>query len=114
MKKLIAIFYNSRSLKEGCTFTVKEKRILLRAIKRARKHYTDDNIDGLCAVLINTIYKQGYRGLYKALNYTYHTREYYNSKGLRSTNCLGYWWPIKDIKSRLKALDILKQAIIDD
>lgn len=32
MKKLIAIFYNSRSLKEGCTFTVKEKRILLRAI----------------------------------------------------------------------------------
>lgn len=88
---VIAIFYNLRGPKEGCSFTIKEKRVLLKAIKQARKYYKDGNASGLCAALENSLYAQGYRGLYKALEYTYHTREYYRSKGLYSTHCLGYW-----------------------
>lgn len=44
---------------------------------------------------------------------TYHNINYYNSRGLATRNFL-FWWPLADRGSRLKALDILKQAIIND
>lgn len=109
-----AICYNLSGPKEGYKFTTKEKRVLLKAIKRVRIYYIEGHAGGLCAALENSIYARGYRGLYNSLEATYHNREYYHAKGLRTYNYNGYWWPISDVESRLKALDILEQAIIND
>lgn len=112
---IAAIFYNlCDDLKEGSNFTIKEKRVLLKAIKQAREYYMQGNTNGLCGLLSRNIYNQGYLGLYKTLEHTYHTKEYYKSKGLKCGNYTHYWWPYRDIESRLKALDILEQAIIND
>lgn len=71
---------------------------------------------GLCIILDRANYKITGDILYtvsKKLK-IYHNPLYYNSKGLKLKHEIGYWWDRKDRESRLKALSILEQAIIND
>lgn len=110
------IFKKKSKFRTGSNFTSEEKEAIINAINYARKVYnSNDNEHGLCALLCKYLGNENLCNTYAVLTELYHNRKYYNSKNLNTEYppC-GYWWPISDIKSRLKALDILEQAIIDD
>ena len=84
-------------IKEGKNFTRAEKKILLRAFSLAREERLSDDLKrGLCPSIKNNM------GYPVQSSVTYE-------------DTFGpYWWPLSDTTSRLRALDILKQAIIND
>lgn len=109
-----------RHLKKGEHFSRKEKRIILKMIKLSRKMYFEEKsiiYRGLCIVLDEANYKvtgDVFFTISNKLRKVYHNPFYYESQGLKLEHTTGYWWDRKDRESRLKALDILEQAIIND
>lgn len=110
------IFKKKSKFRTGSNFTSEEKKAIINAINYAREVYnSNDNEHGLCALLYKYFYSENMYNTYAVLTELYHNREYYNSKNLNAEYLpCGYWWPIGDIKSRLKALDILEKAVIND
>lgn len=101
-------------LKEGHNFTVNEKGLIIKAIEYAREQYKTKNVtNGLCAYLRLFLYAEGSKCIYVVLRDLYHNPNYYRSEGLE-TGDLMYWWELSDKTSRLKALDILERAILND
>lgn len=113
-----------RHLKKGEHFSRKEKRIILKMIKLSRIEYTEDHriYRGLCHALEDYEFRLTHdytNYLTSKLSLLYHNPLYYEYQGLKCrkevlTNPIGYWWDRKDRESRLKALDILEYAIIND
>lgn len=105
-------------IKEGKNFTRAEKKMLLRAFSLAREERLSDDLKrGLCqSIQYNMGYIVQSSVTYDKLCALYHRPSYYNSHGLSTyeDTFRPYWWPLSDTTSRLKALDILEQAIIND
>lgn len=108
------IFKKKSKFRTGSNFTSEEKKAIINAINYARKELNENCVCGLCYLLRNyLLYNKHSKCIYNVLKELYYNPEYYNLKGLK-TEYLWYWWPIKDKESRLKALDILEQAVIND
>lgn len=108
-----------RHLKDGEHFTRKTKRIILKMIKLSRLEYKEDKplYRGLCIILDSSEFKITHNYfciITKKLSKYYHNPQYYESQGLKVERDYGYWWDRKDRESRLKALDILENAVIND
>lgn len=106
-------------IKEGENFTKSEKKALLRAFAHIFEEYKQHNdiFDcGLCNILRVHICRYSSYELYHRLCSLYHNPDYYNSQGLDTSeeSCSPFWWQLSDIDSRLEALNILEQAIIND
>ena len=106
-------------LKKGKQFSKRDKRILLRAVELSKKEITETpegtDCRGICTTLeSNCIKITGTGEIYSKLRESYHSPKYYRSKGLPVKHEIAYWWDRDDRKSRLKALDILREAIIND
>lgn len=107
-----------RHLKDGEHFSRRKKRIILKMIRLSRLEYREEKFiyKGLCLVLDSSEYKVTHNYfcvITKELS-IYHNPSYYESQGLKVEHTWGYWWDRKDRESRLKALDILENAVIND
>ena len=109
-----------RHLKKGEHFSRREKIVILKMIKLSRLEYKEENsiFRGLCVVLAHfefIITNDYLETITNKLKLVYHNSLYYESQGLKCLKGnIGYWWDRKDRESRLKALDILEHAIIND
>ena len=118
IKKQIFLY----KLKDGKYFNKYEKRKILKVIDLSKKELIETNIPllckGTCILLDKNCYvKFGYwEGLkvYSKITNIYHNPKYYKSKGLPVKREIAYWWDRSDIESRLMALEILREAIIND
>lgn len=128
MKKLIAKIlkkvWPANKLKPGVTFTVEQKIVLLDAIRSVKKSYLKGDVGGSCFKLQEALESYDYFAgniLFKELCHKYHNPDFYLAHGIAVEPHGGlqwhdgcYWWPYDDSETRIMALDILKQAIIDD
>ena len=121
MKKLIAKIlkkvWPANKLKPGVTFTVEQKIVLLDAIKSVKKSYLKGSTGGTCFKLQEALESYDYFAgniLFNELCHKYHNPDFYLAHNLATGRMHGYWWPYDDSETRIMALDILKQAIIDD
>lgn len=107
-----------RHLKNGKHFTRKTKRIILKMIKLSRLEYKEGKpiYRGLCIILDSSEFEitHNYFCIITKELSIYHNPKYYESQGLKVERDYGYWWDRKDRESRLKALDILENAVIND
>lgn len=127
-------------LKTGKYFSIDEKEIMLYAITKVKDFYrknglTDTAIRASCPLLQHSIrvcllrkfertrkYNRASldelrilcEQLFHKLKRHYHNPEFYISKGLNAWTDKLFWWPLHDSDSRIKAMDILEQAIIND
>lgn len=128
-------------LKTGKHFSIDEKVAILTAITETKDFYikqgtTDAATRASCALLQGGIHKYllrkyankpcGYNirllenlrilseQLFRKLKEHYHDPKFYISEGLMTYTDRLFWWDLHDSSSRIKAMDILKQAIIND
>lgn len=117
---------------DGKNFKKAEKEAVLSAIKHAFDYYEykahfDSRIMSTCPLLYNGIesfvakimpvsqeYYVYIEILFTKVRAHYHNPEFYQNKGLNTQQHSLFWWDLKDVESRLKAMDILEQAIIND
>lgn len=82
------------------------------------KRYVPKEASALREYIYNYKNKQNLRilgeQLFTKLKLHYHNPEFYISKGLNAWTDKLFWWPLHDSDSRIKAMDILEQAIIND
>ena len=121
-------------LENGKNFGADEKVMILYAIKNAKDYYTkvsttQSQYRASCALLhegILAYLSRKYAGqvpikdirilseqFFNKLKLHYHNIKYYRSKGLTTYDAL-FWWSLHDKHSRLIALVLLANAIIND
>ena len=108
--KYLILLYN---LKNGEHFTKKEKRIIIKAIKYTREFLLNNYCEGICISLERSISKFD-NGLYNKLASIYHNPTFYCLNGIPIERTYGYWWNCGEVEPRIKALNVLEQAVIND
>lgn len=120
IKKQIFLYFH---IKEGRYFSKSEKRKILKIIELSRKEIIATQFNskywrGTCTILAGNCYailgRYETNIVYGKLEKFYHNPNYYKTHGLPVEREMAYWWDKDDRESRIKALDILKEAIIND
>ena len=120
IKKQIFLYFH---IKKGRYFSKSEKRKILKIIELSKKEIIETQFNskywrGTCTILADKCY--AIFGIHKTnlvygkLKKIYHNPSYYKTHDLPVKREISYWWDKDDRESRLKALDILKEAIIND
>ena len=102
----------------GIGFILKRKqknnyKVILKIIKEAKEEYQNEQLVGLCSVLLKSIKRNAKEledGLSERIIFYYEIPKYipeFNRKFFGIKNEHAYWWPIDDKKSRIEALDKL-------
>ena len=113
------------TLRKEDIFLNLKKRKILKIIELSKKEIIETQFNskywrGTCIILADKCY--AIFGIHKTnlvygkLEKIYHNPSYYKTHGLsvKREREIAYWWDKDDRESRLKALDILKEAIIND
>lgn len=120
IKKQIFLYFH---IKKGRYFSKSEKRKILKIIELSKKEIIETQFNskywrGTCTILADKCYTifgiHKTNLVYGKLKKIYHNPSYYKTHGLPVKREISYWWDKDDRESRLKALDILKEAIIND
>lgn len=86
--------------------------IILRWLKKAKKFYIEKKVDGMCWALMTTVPKKHLKLRIGSIVdvIPQYSPEYFNTRVIEEGSDEGYWWPVKDRESRIKAFD----KLIDD
>ena len=102
----------SKGYKDGRNFTADEKREIIKLLKDYKRDVLvaqewRDYCYGMCKYFARKEY-------YKKLCSTYYNREWFKERVETTRMHDVYWWPRRDYESRIKAADVLIQAIEED
>lgn len=106
-------FYNGKLLERGEHFSAKDKSILLNVLDSLERFYEGCQEGYMCTYLEDNLD----RDLYSILFKHYHNPRYYKANGIKLRPGFSIdtaWWRLDDLKSRIKATRLLKQAVIND
>lgn len=101
--------YHGTRLRKGKTFSIREKKEILNLLDEMYEKYDDGERHGMCFLLSENLTNI----VFDKLRKEYHNVDYYNQNGLKTIHG-GYWWKLSDCDSRMKATNILINAILND
>lgn len=104
--------YNGVTIKRGKHFSINEKIHILKVIDHMENVYKDHREIGMCIILKGRLDSC----IYFRLCNLYHNPSYYDKMGLKVNlnDRYGYWWNLNDWESRLDAIKILRNTVIND